>query len=410
MAIAQFPTSLSEAEAFDRKDPLGFAKAAFVLPEGVTYLVGHSLGPATHTSLARLRNAAEQEWAEGLVGSWNSAGWIDLPKRVGAKLARLIGVRESEVVTCDSVSVNIFKLAASLIETNGMSRRLIVETGEFPTDQYMISRLSQLMQTEFLHVEPGQGLAELEGGGVLVKSLVDFRSGAIEDITAYEETANRSGGAVIWDLSHATGVLDLHLGDAGARYAIGCTYKYVNGGPGAPAFIYVRNDCLQPLTNPLPGWLGHARPFAFEPSYESAPDIQRFVSGTPNILSLAALDGALEVFDTVSLPALQQKANRLGDMCLAEFARSRLPSTSPGIGSARGGHVSVHHENGYAISRALAERGHKTDFRTPDTIRWGLSPLYLSYADVWKALADFADILETRCWTDARFQVVEKVT
>lgn len=406
-----FPKTHAEAESFDRVDTLAGARDAFDLPEGVTYLVGHSLGPPPRAALASVSDAAHSEWKDGLVGSWNSAGWINLPGQVGARLARLVGVASDEIIVCDSVSLNIFKLASALLEMPGRARRLIVEESEFPTDQYMIERLASLWGAEFLRAGNGQGRSALaSGGGVLVKSLVDFRTGEIENVPAYEAAADESGGAMIWDLSHATGVLNLTLADWGARYAAGCTYKYLNGGPGAPAFIYVRGDCVDALETPLPGWLGHAAPFAFDVSYTPAPGVQRFVSGTPGILSMSALNGALDVFDGLDMEMVHAKAQRLGDMCLYRFAQMGLECNSPGIGAPRGGHVSLLHAAGYPISRALSERGHKTDFRTPDIIRFGLSPLFLRYADVWATLDDLADILETQVWRDPRFSVREQVT
>lgn len=395
----------------DSRDLLASKRVLFDLPEGETYLVGHSLGPPPRSALTGVANTAQSEWKDGLVGSWNSAGWIDLPGRVGARLAALVGVASEEVIVCDSVSLNIYKLASALLEGPGRARRLIVEESEFPTDQYMIERLAMLSGAEFLRAANGQGRAALaSGGGVLVKSLVDFRTGAIEDVPAYETAADQNNGAMIWDLSHATGVLNLQLADWGARYAAGCTYKYLNGGPGAPAFVYVRGDCIEALDTPLPGWLGHAAPFAFDVSYTPAPGVQRFVSGTPGILSMSALSGALDVFDGLDMSAVEAKAQKLGDMCLHRFAALGLASHSPGIGAPRGGHVSFIHPSGYPISRALSERGHKSDFRTPDIIRFGLSPLFLRYVDVWRTLDDLADILATDAWKAPRFNVREKVT
>lgn len=410
MSEIAYPTSLAEAEALDANDPLAGAREAFRLPEGVTYLVGHSLGPASHRALETLQSAAARDWSEGLVGSWNTAGWIDLPATVGARIARLIGVPSDKVVVCDSVSLNLFKLVGALVALPGMARRIIVEAGEFPTDQYILERLADLVSAEFVRAPAGEGAGALDRGGVLVRSLVDYRSAAVADVEGIEETARRSGGAVVWDLSHATGVIDLNLANRGARFAVGCTYKYLNGGPGAPAFIYAAGDEAGRLETPLAGWLGHARPFAFEDHYEAAGGLQRFLAGTPPILSMAALNGALDVFEGVSMAQVEAKARRLGDMCLAGFEALGLASPSPPIGTRRGGHVSLRHGDGYAVSRALAERGHQTDFRTPDTIRFGLSPLFLGYGEVWRTLEDLKDILATEEWRDPRFAIRAKVT
>jgi kynureninase len=401
------PQTRGDALARDRSDPLAAIRAAFRLPGGVTYLVGHSLGPATHRAVERVIAAAADEWAGDLVGAWNSAGWIDLAEQVGGRIAGLIGAESDEVIVCDSVSVNLFKLAAAAL---GKERRIIVEDDEFPTDQYVSKGLSDLSGADFVRTGADGGIEALAKGGVLVKSLVNYRSAQIADIAAHEAAAAASGGTVVWDLSHATGVIHVDVAGSGMRLATGCTYKYLNGGPGAPSFIYARRDLLNSLHNPLPGWMGHARPFAFESDYEPRNGTMRFASGTPGILSLSALAGALEAFDGVDMQTVEAKALALGDMCLSRLAQMKLETRSPAISSARGGHVSWCHPEGYAIVRALAAEGIMADFRTPDTIRFGLSPLFLSYADVWDALDRLEAILATAAWDRAEFKVRAKVT
>ena len=410
MPANSFPTSLEEAIAYDQADPLADARSEFLVPNDVTYLVGHSLGPATNLSLAALRDTAEVEWRSGLVGSWNSAEWIDMPRIVGAQIAKLIGASSNDVIVCDSVSVNLFKLVGALLRKRSSDACIIVEAGEFPTDQYILEGLARQIGSRFIRVARGSGTSALKNGDVLVRSLVDYRTAEVADVRQMELEAERNGGTIVWDLSHATGVLDLRLADEGARFAVGCTYKYLNGGPGAPAFIYVRDDAIADLQTPLAGWLGHTDPFAFGDNYEAAEGVQRFVAGTPPILSMAALKGALHAFDELSLSDVEIKSQRLGNMCLSVFSRLGLQSPSPPIGKRRGGHVSLIHDDGYAVSRALAKSGIKTDFRTPDTIRLGLSPLFLSYGDVWRALETLAEILETNRYLDAEFSVRLKVT
>lgn len=410
MTNYNYPKSAAEAKAMDDADPLARFREMFILPEGVTYLVGHSLGPASRAAVQSAAHTAEDEWARGLVGSWNAAGWIDLATTVGGQVARLIGVEAADVVLCDSVSLNLYKLAGALLKTPNMANRVLVNAHEFPTDQYMMENLARQTGAGFQRVAEGEDIAALENGGVLVKSLVDYRTAEIADMQRYETVAALSGGAVIWDLSHATGVLNLALAARGVKYAVGCTYKYLNGGPGAPAFVYVHSDYIDQLETPLPGWLGHKAPFDFSPDYESASGVRRFVSGTPGILSLSALHGALAVFDKVRMADVEHKARCLGALCLARFQALGLASPSPQNAALRGGHVSVQHPNGYEVSRAMAERGHQTDFRTPDTIRFGLSPLFLRYQDVWQALDDLADILDTESWKAPRFAVRQWVT
>lgn len=396
MTLISLPESRAEAEALDACDPLAPCRDAFALPEGVTYLVGHSLGPATKGALSALRQASEGAWMADRVGAWNSADWINLPDRVGARLSAILGARPDEVSLCDSVSVNLFKLAAAALPL-ARSRRLVVEEDEFPTDQYILEGLAGLNGAECVRVPPGQGAACLEGG-VLVKSLVNFRSAELADMAAHEASARACGGLVVWDLSHASGVLDVELAKQGALLAAGCTYKYLNGGPGAPAFIYAHRDLAPELTSPLPGWMGHAHPFEFSSAYTPKPGAARFAAGTPPILSLAALDGALDVFDGVSMQHVQAKARALGQMCLMMAEGMGLDIASPQDPERRGGHVSLCHPDGYPLVRALSDWGIEADFRTPHTIRFGLSPLFLGYAEIWDAMTELAEIVETRSW------------
>lgn len=404
------PTSRADAIALDKADPLGPKREAFTLPEGVNYLDGHSLGPATHAALSAVEAAAKEEWANGLIRSWNAAGWIDLPKTVAAKLAPLIGANPEDVIVTDSVSINLYKLAAAALPL-AKAKTLIVEADEFPTDQYIAQGLSGLSGADFVRVESGQGAAKLaEIGGILIKSVVNYRTAVIADMAAHEAAASASGGLIVWDLSHATGCVALDLAGVGAKLATGCTYKYMNGGPGAPAFIYAEAKIAQRLSNPLSGWFGHAAPFAFEGNYRPIEGAARFAARTPGVLSLRALDASLDVFDGVSSHTLAAKARALGDLCLSRTHALSLPAISPDIGEVRGGHVSVLHEEGYAIVQALIARGIIPDFRAPDAIRFGFSPLYIGFADVWDAMDELADILDTRAWDRPEFKVKAAVT
>lgn len=408
MTLISLPESRAEAEALDAADPLAHCRDAFAVPEGVTYLVGHSLGPATSGALAALRSAAEGAWVNDRVGAWNTANWFQLAEQVGARLARLVGAKAGEVIICDSVSVNLFKLVASALPV-ARTRRLVVEADEFPTDQYILEGLSGLTGVDLVHAEPGEGLAQLDGG-VLVKSLVNFRSAEVADMAADETAAQAGGGVIVWDLSHATGVVDVQLNTCGARFAAGCTYKYLNGGPGAPAFVYVAADLADQLASPLPGWMGHAAPFTFSSAYQPKPGAARFAAGTPPILSLAALDGALDVFDRVSMHDVQAKARALGQMCLMMAEGMGLDIASPLDPERRGGHVSVCHPDGYPLVRAMADWGIEADFRPPHTIRFGLSPLFLGYAEIWDAMSELAEIVETRSWDTEAYREKATVT
>lgn len=404
------PDSRNDAQNLDRHDILAHARQAFDVEAGVTYLVGHSLGPASHNSLDAIEQAARYDWRRGLVRSWNEAGWFDLAETTGRQLSRLIGAKEGEVLVADSVSSNLFKLAAAA-KAIAASPLLIVEADEFPTDQYILESLAGLSGRDFRRAEPGAGLDALrESGGTLVRSLVNYRTSEVRDMAGEEKIAAEAGGVIIWDLSHATGVIEIHAARNGARLATGCTYKYLNGGPGAPGFVYVRADLQDAMANPLAGWMGHARPFAFEAGYAPAPGIRRFANGTPPILSLAALSGALEAFEALDIALVAEKARILGDFVTQRAVEMGLDVASPLDAMRRGGHVSLRHPNAHEIVQALAARKILTDFRTPDTMRMGLSPLFLRFTDLWDAMAALEDILKTKAWDKPDYHKRQAVT
>lgn len=406
--MASLPHSRNAAQALDQTDPLAGKRRLFQLPEGCCYLVGHSLGPPPLSAFERLSNA-QADWQRDLVRSWNSAGWIDLAERTGAQIAPLIGVDTEDVIVADSVSVNLFKLAAAALPL-AARRVILVEEDEFPTDQYIAEEMARQTGAEFQRLPAGGGLDALSRGGVLIRSAVNYRSAEVAEISDFEAEAARHGAIIVWDLSHATGVLDLALKAGDARLAAGCTYKYLNGGPGAPAFIYAERELADRLASPLPGWMGHAAPFAFTPDYAPRDGAARFASGTPPILSLAALNGALEAFAGVSAGSLAAKARALGDLVISRADGIGLEVMSPRDPSRRGGHVSLRIKEGYPVVQALAARGVMADFRAPDTVRFGLSPLFLSHADVWDAMDALEDILHNASWDKPEFHARAKVT
>ncbi|HBS35859.1 MAG TPA: kynureninase [Parvularcula sp.] len=393
-----------EAEALARADILAPLRAAFDLPAGVCYLDGNSLGAPPRAALARLRDLSEREWRVGLVRAWNDAGWIDLPMRAGARIARLIGAGPDEVVIADNVSANLFKLGGALLAAKP-GRALAVAADEFPTDQYVLDGLAGISGARLVRLAPGE---DPPAGAVFVKSLVHYRTAAVADMAAEERAAAQRGTDVIWDLSHATGVIVVDAAAAGARFAVGCGYKYLNGGPGAPAFIYVSGDEASALRQPLSGWMGSAAPFDFSSAYEPAPGVRRFASGTPPILSLAALDAALSLFEGVDLRATEAKARRLGDIFLAAGTAAGLSPIL--VEGRRGGHVAFRHSDGFAIVQALITRGVIGDFRAPDIMRFGFSPLYLSYTDVWSAGEVLRDVMTSAVWRDPKFAARGAVT
>lgn len=406
MTIDALPASRNDALTLDGADPLRRFKGAFDLPAGVIYLDGNSLGPPPRAALARIQQTAEHEWGRDLVGSWNSAGWFDMPKTCGAKVAALIGAPPDDVIVADSVSVNLFKLAAALHRETGGPIRFF--ENEFPTDGYILQGLASLTDASLRTLKSGAD-PFVEQGGVLVLSVVDYKSADIVDIAATEIKARAAGVSIIWDLSHGAGLLPLALHRDGARYAVGCGYKYLNGGPGAPAFVYAQSGAGA-LNQPLSGWMGHKTPFAFETDYQPANNGRRFVCGTPPILSLSAFDAALDVFADVDLNAAASKAQRLGDMFLKRAMAAGLDTPSPLPGAPRGGHVSLRFDHGYEAVQALIARGVIGDFRTPNLMRFGFSPLYLSYTDVWDAADALIDVLETRAWRDEKFSRRDGVT
>lgn len=406
--MTRIPESRDDCLVLDRQDPLLAARAAFSMPDGAIYLCGHSLGPPPASSLESLDKAARQEWAQGLVRSWNMAGWFDLCTTLGAKIAALTGVKAEEILIAESVSTNLFKLAAAALPLAG-SRTIVVEEDDFPTDQYIAEGLSRTAGARFERAGQGEGLdLACQNGGVLIKSAVNYRSAAVTDMAAEEEKAASHGAIIVWDLSHAAGVLDLDL--SAVRLAVGCTYKYLNGGPGAPAFLYARSDIVDRMETPLPGWMGHAAPFAFSPDYVPAEGVQRFANGTPPILSVSALAGALQAFEGVNPADLEAKARALGDLCLTRAGAMGLSSPCPGIGARRGGHITLLHQEGYAIIRALLARNIIGDFRAPDAMRFGFSPLFVTHTQVWDAMDALEDILATEEWDQPAFRARAKVT
>jgi len=400
------PTSREDAARLDSADPFRGFRSQFDLAPGLIYLDGNSLGPPPKAALARLQQTAAQEWGRDLIRSWNSAGWFDLPKTCGAKIARLIGAADDDVIVADSVSVNIFKLVSALL----MDRRgaVAVFENEFPTDGYILQGLSNLTGSP-LHVLKAGDDPFTENVSVLVVSAVDYKTAAIADIAAWEKRAALHDASIVWDLSHATGVLPINLARDGADYAVGCGYKYLNGGPGAPAFLYVRSDAGA-VRQPLSGWMGHADPFAFGKDYEPAKDARRFACGTPPILSMSALDAALDIFGSVDMRAVAKKARSLGDLFLTLALAAGFTTVSPKPGEPRGGHVSLEFNHGYEFVQALIARGVIGDFRAPNLMRFGFSPLFLSYTDVWDAADALIDILHTEGWRAPEFSRRDKVT
>ena len=409
---------LAAVEAMDARDPLRSFRGRFTLPEGVVYLDGNSLGAASPAVLSELQTAATREWGEGLIRSWNGAGWWQLPTVLGDKIGRLIGAAPGQTVVCDTVSANIYKLLHAAMALKPERSVIVAEQSSFPTDLYMAESVAASRPGACLRLE-GTDAAIIDDlldarTAVVLVNHVNYRSGALRDMAALTRKVHAAGAIVIWDLSHSAGALPVDLDAAGVDFAVGCTYKYLNGGPGAPAYIYAAARHQAHIQQPLSGWWGHARPFAFESGYVAAAGIRRFLCGTQPVLSLAALKGALGLWDDVDMAAIRAKSIALTELFIqlveARCGPYGLMLESPRAAAERGSHVSLLHPHGYAIMRALAERGVIGDFRAPASIRFGFTPLYTSYRDVWQAVVILEDILRTKSWQDARFSIRGAVT
>lgn len=404
--------TLSEVRALDASDPLGFARTRFQLPDGLVYLDGNSLGVLPKETETRQRHVVTHEWGERLIRSWNEAGWIDAPARVGAKLAPLIGARPHEVIVADSTSVNLFKL---LVAAARLSKRptLLSEAGNFHTDLHVAAGVADVLGLR-LEVAPREEIEARVGAdtNLLLLTHVHYKTAERFDMAAVTERARAAGAPVLWDLSHSVGAVPLDLNGAGAELAVGCGYKYLNGGPGAPAFLYVAEHLQEALRSPLQGWMGHAEPFAFTDDYRPGAGMMRFLAGTPPILSLAALESGIASFEGVTMEQLWAKSVRLWDL-FARLMAVRVPElrlVSPLEPQRRGSHISFAHPHAYEICQALIADQVIGDFRAPDVLRFGLTPLYLRYEDVWVAVDRLANVMAGERWREPRFSVRAAVT
>jgi kynureninase len=409
-------TTPGDVAAKDTADPLASLRDEFLLPEGVVYLDGNSLGPLPRTTPARIAEVVEREWGRDLITSWNRHGWIDLPQRVGAAIAPLIGAKPDEVVVADSTSVNLFKLMSGALALRPGRPVILSEAGNFPTDLYMAQGLARLRDgVELRLVERERLAASLDARvAVLVLTHVDFRTGFLHDMEALTRAAHAAGALALWDLAHSAGAVPVALDACEADLAVGCGYKYLNGGPGAPAFAFLAQRLHAAFESPLTGWMGHAAPFAFDARYAPAPGIARLLCGTPPILSLAALDCGVGMLARVGIERLRAKSLALADLFLAlveqECAGFGLEVATPREHARRGSQVSLRHPEGYAIVQALVERGVVGDFREPDILRFGLAPAFLRFADVHTAVSRLREVLETRAWDRPEMRRRARVT
>lgn len=407
--------TLEKVEGLDQVDPLAEKRRLFHLPKGLIYLDGNSLGPRPEGVAARLAAVVEDEWGEGLIGSWNAAKWIELPQKLGAKLAPIIGARPGEVIACDSTSVNLFKVLMAALTINKGRKKIVTEAGNFPTDNYIIRSVASLSGLECLARPADQLLEAVDADtACLVLTHVNYRTGEFYDLEATTRKAHDKGALVIWDLSHSAGAMPLDLDRAGADFAVGCGYKFLNGGPGAPAYLFVA-EALQEMVQPvLSGWMGHARPFDFADEYEPATGIDRNLCGTPGILGMAALDAALDAFADVDMEEVRRKSMQLGDLLVDlvedQCADHGFSVISPHDATMRASQVSIAHPQGYAIMQALISKGVVGDYRDPEVMRFGITPLYLRFVDIWHAVQHLCRIMEQETWRRPEFSERQLVT
>lgn len=404
-------------EELDEADPLARFRGEFLIPDGVIYLDGNSLGAMPNAALSRAAQVVEREWGGDLIKSWNSAGWFDLPTRLGDKLAPLIGAGSGEVVVTDSTSINLFKMLWAAVAMRPSRKKIILEGSNFPTDNYI-----------------AQGLAAARGGGIEVLlrekdeiaaaidddtaavciTHVHYKTGHIHDMAAITARAHAAGALAIWDLCHSAGAMPVDLNGCAADFAVGCTYKYLNGGPGSPAFLFVAKRHQDAARQPLTGWWGHAAPFAFDPDYAPHPGIRQFLTGTQPIVSLALAEIGLDLMLEADIAALRAKSIALSELFIRlveeRCGRYGFTLASPRDPAMRGSQVAFHHPEGYPVMRALIESGVIGDFRAPDIVRFGFAPLYVRYADVWDAADVLTEIMATEAWRAPRFQQREAVT
>jgi kynureninase len=403
-------------EHLDRDDPLAGFRDRFLLPPGLIYLDGNSLGPLPRSTPAALADLVERQWGEDLVTSWNRHRWVDLPLEVGRRLARLLGARPFEVLAADSTSINLFKLLGAALGLRSDRRVVLSERDNFPTDLYVVQGLADLRGNVELRLVESGGIEDAldEDVAVVLLSHVDYRTGRLLDAPRMTERAHARGALVLWDLAHSAGVVPIRLAEWDVDLAVGCGYKFLCGGPGAPAFLYVNARLAGDLRNPLSGWFGHRRPFAFDPRYRPARGIARFQCGTPPVLGLCALREGLDLVLDADPEAVRAKSIGLTER-FAALVEQRCGGhgfaiASPRDPAARGSHVALRHPEGLAVIHALTDRGVVGDFRDPDILRFGFHPLVNRHVDVWDAVEALVQVMEKRAWDDPAYRRRDVVT
>jgi kynureninase len=409
-------TTRDECLALDASDPFAGLRDEFLLREGEIYLDGNSLGPVSKSVQRRVAEVIDTEWAQGLVRSWNAAGWMDAPLRLGHRLAPLIGAREGEVLVADSLTFLLAKIIGGSLELKTERHVVITDAVNFHSDLYIVAAMARLAGRDIVvkNIDRDTLREHLDEDVALVMlTHVDFRTGEMLDLAGITADVHAVGALMLWDFAHSAGAVPLDVTGADVDFAAGCGYKYLNGGPGAPAFMYVAPRWHGVLRNPLPGWLGHARPFDFEPTYESAPGMRAYVTSSPSVIALGALEGALDVWDRTTMAEVRVKSLALTDLFIS-LVEEALPGVfelvTPREHSRRGSQVAIRHDQGYGVVQALIDRGVIGDFRAPDICRFGFTPLYLRYVDVYDAVRILVDVMTTSAYLDESFAVRLAVT
>jgi kynureninase len=410
-------TTREACVARDSADPLRGFRDRFVLPEGVVYLDGNSLGPMPRAAAGVLNHTIEQEWGHDLIRSWNSAGWFDMPARLGDRVGALLGAAPGQTLVCDTTSINLFKAIQAAIGLRPDRNVVIAEEESFPTDLYIIEgamrSAGRPMQRRLIGRDRPSIDSLLDGQvAVAVLSHVNYRTGELLDMAGITRRLHDAGALVVWDLCHSAGVVEIAFDRHAVDFAVGCTYKYLNGGPGSPAFIAVAKAHQAAAQHPLSGWWGHAAPFAFDRDFRPDAGIRRFLCGTQPIISLRGVEVALDAMQGVEMAALRQKSLALTELFMARVG-ALLPGldiVTPRLPSSRGSQVGISFDKGYAVVQAMIERGVIGDFRAPDLMRFGFAPLYVRYQDVWDAAEMLADCINAEVWRDPRFDRVLDVT
>jgi kynureninase len=400
-----------QARALDAVDPLRHHRDTFALPDGVIYLDGNSLGPLPRAVTPALTDTVQRQWGDRLIRSWNE-GWIDAPQRLGALIAPLIGARAHEVIVGDTTSTHLFKAIVAALRHDPERRTVVSEAGNFPTDLHIAEGAVGCVPGARLKVVARDQLADAldDDTALLLLTHVHYKTADRFDLADWTARAHAAGALMLWDFSHSVGAVPLDVTAAHVDLAVGCTYKYLNGGPGAPAFLYVAERLQAALANPVSGWMGHAEPFAFQDGYRPATGMRRWLVGTPSILAMASLEAALAIWADIDQQVVAAKSAALFDILHAAGTAAGLECVSPTDAGSRGSHISFRHTHAYELTQALIARGVIGDFRAPDVLRLGLTPLYLGYEDVWQAGEIIRDVITTESWRDPAYAARNAVT